>query len=316
MPAWLCSSSSSGCGQPCSTASRKRWSEPTPGLPPHENTSAFAQPAPISWSNTRSGVMRTSVRSRRPWRISSCAAANGIRCGEALHGHDVPVADQLGDRLVEWSDDGHERVVYVLRMIVRHANANSRGRRWAAAWGPPLVAVACALALWELAVRAGLLSETSFPPMSETVAELGRQLGTGDFWTAVANTLQGWALGLGLAILLAVPAGHPRRLEPARLPRAARADRVPAPDPVGRADPARRARLRHRAGEQGLPRRLRVVLAAVRADALRRPGRRPGRHRHRALVRPRPASSACGGSGCRRRCPTSRPACGSPRRSR
>jgi ABC-type nitrate/sulfonate/bicarbonate transport system permease component len=69
------------------------------------------------------------------------------------------------------------------------------------------VAVACALALWELSVRSGLLSETSFPPMSETVAELVRLLGTGDFWSAVANTLQGWALGLGLAILLAVPAG-------------------------------------------------------------------------------------------------------------
>jgi ABC-type nitrate/sulfonate/bicarbonate transport system permease component len=92
-------------------------------------------------------------------------------------------------------------------MIVRHANANSKGRRWATAWGPPVVAVLCALALWELVVRAGLLSQTSFPPMTETVAELVRQLGTGDFWSAVANTLQGWALGLGLAILLAVPAG-------------------------------------------------------------------------------------------------------------
>ncbi len=89
-------------------------------------------------------------------------------------------------------------------MLVRHPN---NGRRFASGWGPPLVAVACALALWELAVRSGLLSDTSFPPMSETVAELGRQLGTGDFWTAVLNTLQGWVLGLGIAILLAVPLG-------------------------------------------------------------------------------------------------------------
>ena len=50
MPAWQCSSSSSGCGQPCSTASRRRCSEPTPGLPPHEKTSFRAQPMPISWS--------------------------------------------------------------------------------------------------------------------------------------------------------------------------------------------------------------------------------------------------------------------------
>ena len=89
-------------------------------------------------------------------------------------------------------------------MSVRNANAHSKGRRRAAAWGPPVVAVLCALALWELVVRAGLLSQTSFPPMTETVAELARQLGTGDFWSAVANTLQGWALGLGLAILLPI----------------------------------------------------------------------------------------------------------------
>ena len=35
------------------------------------------------------------------------------------------------------------------------------------------MAVLCALALWELLVRSGVLSDTSFPPMSETVAELG-----------------------------------------------------------------------------------------------------------------------------------------------
>ena len=80
-------------------------------------------------------------------------------------------------------------------------------RRPASGWGPPLLAVAAALALWELLVRAGVLSDTSFPPMSETVAELGRQLGDDGFWGAVGNTLQGWALGLGLAVLLAVPAG-------------------------------------------------------------------------------------------------------------
>ena len=37
-------------GQPCSTASRSRCSEPTPGLPPQEKTSSLAQPAPIIWS--------------------------------------------------------------------------------------------------------------------------------------------------------------------------------------------------------------------------------------------------------------------------
>ena len=52
-------------GHPRSTASRNRWSDPTPGFPPQENTSLRAQPQPIIWSYSRSGVMRTSVRSRR-----------------------------------------------------------------------------------------------------------------------------------------------------------------------------------------------------------------------------------------------------------
>jgi ABC-type nitrate/sulfonate/bicarbonate transport system permease component len=92
-------------------------------------------------------------------------------------------------------------------MAVRMPNVSLGRSVSEARWAPALVAVAAALAVWELLVRTGVLSQTSFPPMSETVAELFRQLGTGDFWTAVANTLQGWALGLGLAVLLAVPAG-------------------------------------------------------------------------------------------------------------
>src|SRR5215208_3242442 len=79
MPACECSSSSSGRGHPFSTASRRRWSDPTPGFPPHENVSLCAQPAPISWSYTMSGVILISARSRRPCRISSCPAACGIR---------------------------------------------------------------------------------------------------------------------------------------------------------------------------------------------------------------------------------------------
>ena len=50
IPAWLCSSISSGCGQPFCTASRNRCSEPTPGLPPQQKTSFRAQPMPMSWS--------------------------------------------------------------------------------------------------------------------------------------------------------------------------------------------------------------------------------------------------------------------------
>ena len=50
IPKWLYSSSSSGCGTPSSTARRKAWSEPAPGLPAQLKTSSRAQPAAIIWS--------------------------------------------------------------------------------------------------------------------------------------------------------------------------------------------------------------------------------------------------------------------------
>jgi ABC-type nitrate/sulfonate/bicarbonate transport system permease component len=71
----------------------------------------------------------------------------------------------------------------------------------------PTVAVLCALALWELMVGFGLLNEDHVPSMTATVAELAELLGDGDFWSAVGSTLQGWALGLGIAAALAVPLG-------------------------------------------------------------------------------------------------------------
>jgi ABC-type nitrate/sulfonate/bicarbonate transport system permease component len=71
----------------------------------------------------------------------------------------------------------------------------------------PAVAVICVLALWELVVGIGLLNEDHVPSMSATVAELAELLGDAGFWSAVGNTLQGWALGLGIAAVLAVPLG-------------------------------------------------------------------------------------------------------------
>jgi ABC-type nitrate/sulfonate/bicarbonate transport system permease component len=74
-------------------------------------------------------------------------------------------------------------------------------------WVPPLVAVVLVLVLWELAVRAGLIPESSIPPASAAIGELLSELGEGSLWKAVGNTLEGWALGLGLAVAAGVPAG-------------------------------------------------------------------------------------------------------------
>jgi ABC-type nitrate/sulfonate/bicarbonate transport system permease component len=71
----------------------------------------------------------------------------------------------------------------------------------------PAVAVVSALALWELVVGIGLLNEDHVPAMTDTVAELASLVGESDFWSAVGSTLQGWALGLGIAAALAIPLG-------------------------------------------------------------------------------------------------------------
>jgi ABC-type nitrate/sulfonate/bicarbonate transport system permease component len=75
------------------------------------------------------------------------------------------------------------------------------------AWTPPIVAVLLLLVVWEAVVRAGLIPETSIPPATAAIGELFTQLTGGTLWKAVGNTLQGWAIGLGLAVLLGVPAG-------------------------------------------------------------------------------------------------------------
>ncbi len=71
----------------------------------------------------------------------------------------------------------------------------------------PWIAVALVLAVWELLTRTGLLPDRYLPPMSATFAELLSLLGESPFWRAVWNTMQGWALGLGIAVALAVPIG-------------------------------------------------------------------------------------------------------------
>jgi ABC-type nitrate/sulfonate/bicarbonate transport system permease component len=71
----------------------------------------------------------------------------------------------------------------------------------------PLLAVAGTLALWELLTRTGVLNPDHIPTMTDTVSELAQLLGESSFWSAVGNTLEGWALGLGIAAALAIPLG-------------------------------------------------------------------------------------------------------------
>jgi ABC-type nitrate/sulfonate/bicarbonate transport system permease component len=70
-----------------------------------------------------------------------------------------------------------------------------------------LVSITLSLALWEAVSRAGLISENDLPSMTTTVRELWSMLQTHAFWADFLYTVRGWALGLGIATLLAVPIG-------------------------------------------------------------------------------------------------------------
>jgi len=71
----------------------------------------------------------------------------------------------------------------------------------------PLAAVGVLLVLWELVVQGGIVNETNIPPASAALSELVSQFADAAFWSAVGSTLQGWALGLGIAVALGIPLG-------------------------------------------------------------------------------------------------------------
>jgi ABC-type nitrate/sulfonate/bicarbonate transport system permease component len=70
-----------------------------------------------------------------------------------------------------------------------------------------VLSIASALVLWELLSRTGVIAERDLPAMSTTVDELWSMVQTGSFWDAFGHTVRGWAVGLALATLLAVPLG-------------------------------------------------------------------------------------------------------------
>jgi ABC-type nitrate/sulfonate/bicarbonate transport system permease component len=74
-------------------------------------------------------------------------------------------------------------------------------------WALAGVGVGVVLLLFELLSRAEVLSSRSFPPVSEMLSTLFEQLGSGDLWSAVGNTLQGWLLGILISGGLAIPLG-------------------------------------------------------------------------------------------------------------
>lgn len=70
-----------------------------------------------------------------------------------------------------------------------------------------VVVLVAAIAVWEIASVTGILDKRSFPSVGEIGKELGSQLQSAYLWTAVGQTLQGWALGVGLGAVLALLVG-------------------------------------------------------------------------------------------------------------
>jgi ABC-type nitrate/sulfonate/bicarbonate transport system permease component len=75
----------------------------------------------------------------------------------------------------------------------------------------PLLVTACSIAafllLWQFVSTSGLISEQDLPAMTTTFSELWSMMHTHAFWAGFAHTVRGWALGLGIATVLAVPTG-------------------------------------------------------------------------------------------------------------
>jgi ABC-type nitrate/sulfonate/bicarbonate transport system permease component len=70
-----------------------------------------------------------------------------------------------------------------------------------------VLSIATALAFWELLSRTGVISEKDLPAMSTSFQELWSLMQGSDFWVAFGQTVRGWALGLSVAAVLAIPIG-------------------------------------------------------------------------------------------------------------
>src|SRR5436305_1504460 len=71
----------------------------------------------------------------------------------------------------------------------------------------PALSVAAALALWEVLSRTNTIDQRDLPAMSTSFGALWDLVRTTAFWSAFWHTVRGWALGLGIAVVLAVPIG-------------------------------------------------------------------------------------------------------------
>lgn len=70
-----------------------------------------------------------------------------------------------------------------------------------------LAGLALVAAALEALPRLDIVNPDFLPPFTEMVAGLGDQVGDGEFWVALGQTLWGWALGLAISMLAGVAFG-------------------------------------------------------------------------------------------------------------
>lgn len=79
-------------------------------------------------------------------------------------------------------------------------------RFWSASW-PKLAAIAIILAIWQTAYWIGIWEPFALPSPSSVLSEFADDVGTGDFWFAVATTARRAFLGFALAIVIGTTMG-------------------------------------------------------------------------------------------------------------
>jgi ABC-type nitrate/sulfonate/bicarbonate transport system permease component len=74
-------------------------------------------------------------------------------------------------------------------------------------WIAPVVTTAVVILLADLIVRFGLVFRGAFVTVPQVSQGVWDEVQSSAFWHAVWLTMEGWALGLGLAIVIAIPLG-------------------------------------------------------------------------------------------------------------
>lgn len=74
-------------------------------------------------------------------------------------------------------------------------------------WLQGLAGLAGFAALLEIVPRIGLVSPLYLPPFSTIMVALFKELQSGEFWTALGDTLEAWAIGLVISVIAGVVIG-------------------------------------------------------------------------------------------------------------